>query len=91
MFHTHFNRTGNDKNEGDEDNHEICCIKQTTAIVQRTPYYAALVGVHSGVTPSTVYSIMNSKGEDVSIITVKRLCDGLNITLKEFFNDSDFQ
>ena len=49
------------------------------------------LAVHSGVTPSTVYSIMNSKGEDVSIITVKRLCDGLNITLKEFFNDSDFQ
>ena len=49
------------------------------------------LAVHSGVTPSTVYSIMNSKGEDVSIITVKRVCDGLNITLKEFFNDSDFQ
>ena len=49
------------------------------------------LAVHSGVTPSTVYSIINGKDGDVSIITVKRLCDGLNITLKEFFNDSDFQ
>lgn len=40
----------------------------------------------SGVTPSTVYSMLDSRRRDVSIVTVKKLCDGLNITLGEFFS-----
>lgn len=39
----------------------------------------------SGVTPSTVYSIMDPKRHDISIRTVKKLCDGLDISLGEFF------
>lgn len=39
----------------------------------------------SGVTPSTVYSMLDSKRRDVSIVTIKKLCDGLGVTLGEFF------
>lgn len=39
----------------------------------------------SGITPSTVYSLLDSRRRDVSVATVKKLCDGLNITLAEFF------
>lgn len=45
----------------------------------------------SGVTPSTVYSMMDDTRKDVSVITVKKLCDGLNITITEFFNASIFE
>ena len=38
----------------------------------------------SGVTPSTVYSLLDPKRRDVSVITVKKLCDGLDMTLGEF-------
>ncbi len=44
----------------------------------------------SGVTPSTVYSMMNSKRRDLSVITIKKLCDGLDITLGEFFSTPEF-
>lgn len=40
----------------------------------------------SGVTPSTVYSMMDEKRRDVSVLTVKKLCDGLQISLGEFFS-----
>jgi DNA-binding Xre family transcriptional regulator len=40
----------------------------------------------SGVTPSTVYSMFDSNRRDVSMVTVKKLCDGLEITLGEFFS-----
>lgn len=40
----------------------------------------------SGVTPSTVYSMLDHRRRDVSIITIKKLCDGLDITLGEFFS-----
>ncbi len=44
----------------------------------------------SGVTPSTVYSLLSPERKNVSITTIKILCDGLNITLGEFFSTSDF-
>ncbi len=44
----------------------------------------------SGVTPSTVYSLFDEKRHDVSITTIKILCDGLNIALEEFFSDEIF-
>lgn len=44
----------------------------------------------SGVTPSTAYSMMDSSRRDVSIITIKKFCDGLEITLGEFFSTPDF-
>ena len=44
----------------------------------------------SGVTPSTVYSMLDSRRRDVSIVTIKKLCDGLDITLGEFFSTPAF-
>lgn len=40
----------------------------------------------SGVTPSTVYSMLDEKRRKVQIDTIKILCDGLDITLGEFFS-----
>lgn len=44
----------------------------------------------SGVTPSTVYSMLDKNRRDISITTIKKLCDGLGITLGEFFSVSEF-
>lgn len=44
----------------------------------------------SGVTPSTVYSMMDERRRDVSIVVIKKLCDGLEITLGDFFSTPDF-
>lgn len=44
----------------------------------------------SGVTPSTVYSMLDERRKDISIVTIKKLCDGLGITLGEFFSTSEF-
>ncbi|MBE7020811.1 MAG: helix-turn-helix transcriptional regulator [Ruminococcaceae bacterium] len=44
----------------------------------------------SGVTPSTAYSMMDASRRDISIKTIKKFCDGLEITLGEFFSTKDF-
>lgn len=44
----------------------------------------------SGVTPSTAYSMMDKRRRDVSIVTIKKFCDGLDITLAEFFSAEYF-
>lgn len=48
------------------------------------------LAVRSGVTPSTAYSMMDSSRRDISIVTIKKFCDGLDITLGEFFSTVDF-
>ena len=44
----------------------------------------------SGVSPSTVYSILNEKSKNPGAITLKKLCDGLEITLGQFFGTPEF-
>lgn len=44
----------------------------------------------SGVTPSTAYSMLDEKRRDISLLTIKKFCDGLEITLGEFFSTEDF-
>ena len=44
----------------------------------------------SGVTPSSVYSMLDPTRKEVTINLIKKLCDGLQITLGEFFSDELF-
>ena len=44
----------------------------------------------SGITLSTVYSMLDERRKELSINTIKKLCDGLEITLGEFFNAEVF-
>lgn len=44
----------------------------------------------SGVTPSSVYSMLDPRRKEVSVNLVKKLCDGLEITLGEFFSSAVF-
>lgn len=45
----------------------------------------------SGVTPSTVYNLMDRRRRDVSLLTVKKLCDGLGLSLGDFFSAPLFE
>ena len=45
----------------------------------------------SGITPSTVYSIFNSGRKDIGIVLIKKICDGFDITLDEFFSSDLFK
>ncbi len=44
----------------------------------------------SGITPSTVYSMMDEKRKELTINVIKKLCDGLEMTLGEFFSAAIF-
>ena len=49
------------------------------------------LGTISGVEPSTITSIFYGKSKNPGINTIKYICDGLGITLYEFFNDDLFK
>ena len=44
----------------------------------------------SGVSPSSVKGILYKRSNNPKILTIKTLCDGLGITLGEFFSTPEF-
>lgn len=44
----------------------------------------------SGVSPSTVYSMLNEKSQNPGVVSIKKLCDGLEISLRDFFDSPIF-
>ncbi len=44
------------------------------------------LAVVSKMPESTIKNILNGKSKNPGIVTIKKICDGLGITLKEFFS-----
>ena len=45
----------------------------------------------SGVTQSTVNNIVSGRNNSATVSTIKKLCDGLGITIEEFFSSELFE
>lgn len=43
-----------------------------------------------GMPPTTIYSMLNSKSKNPGIVTIQKICDGLGITMRQFFDDAVF-
>ena len=48
------------------------------------------LATESGVAPSTIKNILYGKSQNPVIVTLKMLCDGLGISLIDFFNTKEF-
>ena len=40
----------------------------------------------SGIPPSTVYSMLNEKSKNPGVVSIKKICDGLEISIRDFFD-----
>ena len=45
---------------------------------------------NSGVSPSTIYSMLNQKSQNPGVVSIKKICDGLEITVRDFFDSPLF-
>lgn len=45
----------------------------------------------SAVTQSTVSDIVNSRSKNIGIVTIKKLCDGFEISICDFFDTQYFR
>lgn len=45
----------------------------------------------SGITQSTVNNIISGRNKSVTVSTIQKLCDGLSITITEFFTSDLFK
>jgi len=48
------------------------------------------LAIQCGVDKSTIYSILGGKSNSPEVASIKKICDGLEITLGEFFNTPEF-
>ena len=48
------------------------------------------LAMESAVAPSSIKNILYGKSKNPGIVTIKMLCDGLGITLIDFFNTKEF-
>lgn len=48
------------------------------------------LGNISGVNPSTIYSMLNSKSQNPGVVSIQKICDGLEISIRDFFDDDIF-
>ena len=51
---------------------------------------ASSLSTISGVDSSTIYSILGTKSKSPEVASIKKICDGLEITLGEFFSTPEF-
>ena len=44
-----------------------------------------------GIAPSTIYSMLNTKSQNPGVVSIQKICDGLEISVREFFDDPLFE
>ncbi len=44
-----------------------------------------------GVPASTIYSMLNAKSQNPGVVTIQKICDGLEISVRAFFDDPLFE
>lgn len=45
----------------------------------------------AGIPPSTVKNILNGASKNPGVVTIKMICDGLGISIIEFFDTDEFR
>lgn len=45
----------------------------------------------AGMSPSIIYSMLNTKSKNPGIVTIKKICDGMDLSLRAFFDDPLFE
>ena len=69
---------------------EVISDKINNIIIEKNITINKLASI-SCLTKSTVDSLVNGKSKNPKLLTIVRICDGLGITLSEFFNDELFK
>lgn len=75
----------------------VIIMKAKEAIVKRIDELCHIKGMalnmlanRCGITPSTIYSVMLPERRDISISTIAKICDGFEISIKDFFSADYF-
>lgn len=65
-------------------------IKRIESLCQEQHISMNRLAYISGVAPSTVKNIIYGNSENTGVVTIAKLCNGLELSVQDFFNDDLF-
>lgn len=68
-----------------------CIVKRLKQLYIEKGITPNALSYRSGVPQSTIKSILNGESKNPGIVTIKKLCDGLDITITDFFDTDEFR
>lgn len=66
------------------------CRKRILELCRERDITVNKLSIMSGVTQSTLANIISGRNNSTTVSTVKKICDGLEITVTDFFSDDLF-
>lgn len=68
----------------------FCTKSRLSELLEERRLSIHALAIKSGVAPSTIKNILYGKSKNPGIVTIKLLCDGLGISIFDFFNTDQF-
>lgn len=65
-------------------------VERIYALCKEKGFTPSGIANYAGIPQSTIKSILNGESRNPGIVTIKKLCDGFEVTLGEFFNTEFF-
>lgn len=66
-------------------------VKRIYELCDKNEISVNMLCTMSGVTQSTVNNIVSGRNNSATVSTIKKLCDGLGITIEDFFHSELFR
>jgi len=66
-------------------------VQRIKELCEKQGMTANALSYSSGVPQSTIKSILHAESKNPGIVTLKKLCDGLDISIVEFFDTEEFE
>ena len=62
---------------------QVLCAERNIAINE--------LANRSGVAPSTIYSMLDNRSKNPGVVSIQKICDGLEISMRTFFDHPAFE
>ena len=69
----------------------VCVANRIIELCQDRNMAINALARSAGIPPSTVKNILNGASKNPGVVTIKMICDGLGISLTEFFDTDVFR
>lgn len=68
-----------------------CVVRRILELCNERNLAINALAHNAGIPPSTLKNIVNGVSKNPGIVTIKKICDGLDISLIEFFDTEEFR
>ena len=68
-----------------------CVVNRIKELILQKHVTVSSLAQMSGLAPTTLKNVLSGVSRNPGIVTIKKICDGLDITLNDFFDTEEFR